>query len=66
MQQYNDSRVRSEYPWGCLFCAQEGHEEDTFATKNKSNRSSKDNKRDNEHLSSPRNSQEKKGAKIKK
>ena len=64
-QQYKYSKVRSEYLWGCLFCAKEGHEEDTCATKNKSNKSSKNNKRDNGHLSSPENSQEKKGAKIK-
>ena len=44
VQQYKYSKVRSEYPWGCLFCAKEGHKEDTCATKNKSNKSSKNNK----------------------
>ena len=66
VQQYKYSKVRSEYPWQCLFCDKEEHEEDTCATKNKSNKSSKNNKRDNGHLSSPENSQEKKRAKIKK
>ena len=47
VQQYKYSKVRSEYPWGCLFCAKERHEEDTCATKNKSNKSNKNNKRDN-------------------
>ena len=53
VQQYKYSKVRSEYLWECLFCAEEGHEEDTCATKNKSSKSSKNNKRDNGHLSSP-------------
>ena len=46
-QQYKYSKVRSEYPWGCLFCAKGEHEVETCATKNKRNKSSKNNKRDN-------------------
>ena len=65
VQQYKYSKVRSEHPWGCLFCVKEGHEEDSCATKNKSNESSKNNKRNNGHLSSSETIQEKKGAKIK-
>ena len=68
-QQYKYSKVRSEYPWGCLFCAKEEHEVDTCATKKtKVTKAAKTTREtmDNGHLSSPESSQEKKGAKIKK
>ena len=35
VQQYKYIKVISEYPWGCLFCSKEGHEDDTCETKTK-------------------------------